>query len=67
MFEDMCEKEIFGDIDYDKVCYDENTWEALDPQLVHLAEQEEMHRFHKQQVYSYRPRWEAIQDKRGSS
>ena len=33
MGEDMCQKEQFGDIDYDKVYYDETFWETLDPRL----------------------------------
>lgn len=65
MLEDMCEKEEFGDIDYDRVYFDENTWEALNPRLVGEAEKEEMSRLRKMQVYSYRPRWEALQDKGG--
>ena len=33
-FEDMCEKELYGNIDYDQVYYDENTWEQLDLSLL---------------------------------
>ena len=42
--------------------YDENAWEMLDPELVKVAEQEEMERFRKMGVYHHVPRHEAERD-----
>jgi len=65
MSDDMCEDDKFGDIDYDKVYYDENSWERLDPKLVKIGEQEEMSRFKRQEVCAYRTRHEAKNDREG--
>jgi len=63
VFSDMCQPEEFGDIDYDRIYYDENSWEPLDPKLVRLAEDEEMNRFQRQDVYEYVRREVALQEK----
>jgi len=63
--EDMCEKENFGQRDYDQIYFDENCSEALDPELVRQGEAEEMDRFKKQGVYVYRSREQAANDKEG--
>jgi len=59
-------KENFGDLDYDRIYFDENSWEALDPGLVRQGEADEMDRFKKQGVYEYRSRAEAQADKEGN-
>ena len=65
MMEDMCEKEKYGNADYDQVYFDGNSWEALDPKFVKIGETEEMSRFKRQQVYGYCLREEAINDREG--
>lgn len=43
-------------------CYDDLTWEWLDPQLVHARYQEEMKRFEQMGVCKRVPREEALRD-----
>ena len=65
MMEDMCEKESFGDKDYDQIYHDEKSWEKLDEKLVRKGESEEMDRFKRQEVYGYCLREEAMKDREG--
>jgi hypothetical protein len=65
VFEDMCEPEKFGDLNYDEIYYDETTWEPLPPEHVAAAEEEEMKRFRDRQVYTYVDRASAMTDREG--
>ena len=65
--DDMCTKDdpevkrMAADVAY----YDENTWEPLDPTLVHKGELEEYSRFCKMGVYEYADRATALKDESG--
>ena len=65
--EDMCEDEAPGlkQTMADYACYDENTWEELDPKQLEKGEKDEFERFCKIGVYEYVSRAEAEKDETG--
>jgi hypothetical protein len=64
---DMCEQdhEDIRRIETDMQYYDENTWEALDPEKVAQGEKAEIERFRKMMVYEYVSRERAQEDEEG--